>query len=62
VKKARITRASAEEIQAMRDRDESRSDWKAAERLTPAEVERLAEEDDGPLSDCRETATVHKSS
>jgi uncharacterized protein (DUF4415 family) len=50
-KKERIVRASAEAIQAMRDRGESRSDWQAAERLTQAEVERLAEEDDGPLPD-----------
>jgi uncharacterized protein (DUF4415 family) len=48
-RKERIVRASAEEIQAMRDRGESRSDWQAAERLTQADVERLAEEDDGPL-------------
>ncbi len=48
-KKERIVRASAEEIQAMRDRGESRSDWQAAERLSQAEVELLAEEDDGPL-------------
>jgi uncharacterized protein (DUF4415 family) len=50
-KKEHIVRASAEDIQAMRDRGESRSDWQAAERLSQAEVDRLAEEDDGPLPD-----------
>jgi uncharacterized protein (DUF4415 family) len=48
-KKERIVRASAEEIQAIRDRGEGRSNWQAAEGLTHAEVERLAEKDDGPL-------------
>jgi uncharacterized protein (DUF4415 family) len=54
-RKGRIVRASAEEIQAMRDRGESRSDWQAAERLTQAEVEHLAEEDDGLLPQGWET-------
>lgn len=44
-----IVRATAEEIRAMRDRGEDRSDWEAAGRLSQAEVERLAEADDGPL-------------
>lgn len=48
-RKERIVRASAEAIQAMRDRGESRSDWRAAEGLSQAEIERLAEEDDGLL-------------
>jgi uncharacterized protein (DUF4415 family) len=48
-KKERIVRASAEDIQAMRERGESRSDWQAAEGRSQAEVERLADEDDGPL-------------
>jgi uncharacterized protein (DUF4415 family) len=54
-RKERIVRASAEEIQAMRDRGESRSDWSAAEGLTQAEVEHLAEKDDGPLPQGWET-------
>ena len=54
-KREHIVRASAEEIQAMRDRGESRSDWQAAERLAQEEIERLAEEDDGPLPDGWET-------
>jgi uncharacterized protein (DUF4415 family) len=45
----RIRRASAEDIAALRTRGEVRSDWDAAERQSPMEVERLADEDDGPL-------------
>jgi hypothetical protein len=48
--KERIVRASAEEINAMRARGESLSDWRSAECLTYAEVERNADEDDGPLA------------
>ncbi len=45
----RTVRASAETIEAMRRRGESRSDWKAAQRMPQAEAERLAEAEDGPL-------------
>jgi uncharacterized protein (DUF4415 family) len=48
-RKERIVRASADEIQAMRRQGKTRSDWAAAERMTEAEVARLADEDDGPL-------------
>jgi uncharacterized protein (DUF4415 family) len=48
-KKERILHASADEIQAMREQGKTRSDWAAAEQLSNAEVERLANEDDGPL-------------
>jgi uncharacterized protein (DUF4415 family) len=48
-KRERIVRASAEQLQAMHDRGESRSDWKAAEAMSQADVERLADEEDGPL-------------
>lgn len=48
-KKEPIVRASAERLEAMRARGESKSDWKAAEALSMGEVERLADEDDGPL-------------
>jgi uncharacterized protein (DUF4415 family) len=48
-KKARIMHASADEIQAMRKQGKTRSDWTAAEQMSQAEVERLANEDDGPL-------------
>ena len=49
VKKQRIRRASAEEIEAMRARGESRSDWRAAEAMASADIERLADEEDGAL-------------
>lgn len=48
-KKEHIAHASAEQIQAMRDRGESRSDWRSAEAMSEEEVERLADEEDGPL-------------
>ena len=48
-RKERILRASAEEIQAMRRQGKTRSDWAAAEAMSNAEVERLANEDDRPL-------------
>jgi uncharacterized protein (DUF4415 family) len=48
-KKERIVRATADEINAMRERGEVASDWAGAEALTAAEVERAADEDDGPL-------------
>ncbi len=48
-RKERIVRATADEIEAMRARGDTRSDWKAAEAMSQAEVERLADEDDGPL-------------
>jgi hypothetical protein len=48
-KKERILHASAEEIQAMRKQGKTRSDWAAVEQFSKAEVERLADEDDGPL-------------
>ena len=48
-KRERIMRASAEQLQSMRDRGESRSDWRAAEAMSQADVEPLANEDDGPL-------------
>ncbi len=48
-KKELIERASAEQLLAMRDRGESRSDWQAAEAMSRDEVERHADEDDGAL-------------
>lgn len=49
MKKERIVRASAEQIQAMRERGETRSDWHAAEAMSQVQVERLAGEEDGTL-------------
>lgn len=48
-KKERIVRASAEQLQAMRERGASRSDWRAADAMSQAEVERLADAEDRPL-------------
>lgn len=48
-KRERIERDSAEQLAAMRDRGESRSDWQAAEAMSRDEIERRAEEDDGGL-------------
>ena len=48
-KKERIARASAEQLQATRDSGGSRSDWQAAEAMAQAEIERLADEEDGAL-------------
>ena len=50
----RTVRASADTVEAMRRRGESRSDWDAAQRMPQAEVERLAE--DGPLPEGWESA------
>jgi len=44
-----IRRASAEAIAAMRLAGELRSDWKAAAAMSTAEVERLADAEDGKL-------------
>lgn len=43
-----IVRATDEELRTMIARGESRSDWAASRRMSQAEVERLADEDDGP--------------
>jgi uncharacterized protein (DUF4415 family) len=48
-KNGNIVRATGQEIDAMRARGEVRSDWTATEALSPEDVERLAEEEDGPL-------------
>ena len=53
-----IKRASAEEIQAMRERGEIRSDWAAAERMSAAEVEILADDEDGKLPEGWESTVV----
>ena len=49
VKRQRIRRASAEQIEAMRARGESGGDWAAAEAMARADIERLADEDDGGM-------------
>lgn len=48
-KNERIVRASAEEIRQKLAREGSKTDWQKARSRSPAEVERLADEEDGPL-------------
>ncbi len=48
-KNERTVRASAEEIRRKLAKEGSKTDWKAAAQMTQAEVERLADEEDGPL-------------
>jgi uncharacterized protein (DUF4415 family) len=50
-KKENISRFSAEKIRRRIARGESRTDWKRVKLMSPSEVERLAERDDGPLPD-----------
>ena len=57
-KKGRIVRATAEEIQAMLDRGESRTDWARVKAMSQEEVERLADEEDGPLPEGWESTIV----
>src|ERR1700733_5436928 len=48
-KKESIVRASADEIARRIARGEDRTDWKRVKAMSQAEVERLADEEDGPL-------------
>lgn len=48
-KQGSITRASAEDLRALRAGGASRSDWAAAEAMTQAEADQRAEAEDGPL-------------
>lgn len=48
-KKENITRVSAEEAAQMLARGESRTDWKKVDSMSQEEVERLADEEEGPL-------------
>jgi len=48
-KKARIVSYSAEDIKRMIARGESKTDWSRVKAKSQAEVERLADEEEGPL-------------
>jgi uncharacterized protein (DUF4415 family) len=48
-KAGRIVRATAEELAGRLKRGESRTDWQRVRAMPQAEVERLADEEDGPL-------------
>lgn len=48
-KNERIARASAEDIRRKLATEGSKTDWQRAKAMSQAEVERLADEEDGPL-------------
>jgi uncharacterized protein (DUF4415 family) len=50
-KKENIVRYTAEQIRQMIARGEDKTDWKRVNAMSQAEVERLADEEDGPLPD-----------
>lgn len=57
-KRESIVRASAEEIARRIGRGEDRTDWKRVKAMSQAEVERLADEEDGPLPEGWENSVV----
>ncbi len=57
-KVGRFTRASADEIRAMLARGEDQTDWARARAMSQDEVERLADEEDGPLPEGWEKTIV----
>jgi uncharacterized protein (DUF4415 family) len=57
-KKENIESYTAEEIEAKLARGESRTDWVKVDAKSPAEIERLADEEDGPLPDGWEKTVI----
>jgi uncharacterized protein (DUF4415 family) len=57
-KKERIARYTADEVVAKIAAGESRTDWARAKGLSQQEVERLAEEEDGPLPEGWESTAM----
>jgi uncharacterized protein (DUF4415 family) len=57
-KKEHIVSFTAEEIDAKLARGESRTDWAQADAMSQAEVERLADEDEGKLPDGWEKTVI----
>ncbi len=57
-KKERIVRYSAAEVAAMIARGESKTDWARVKAMPQEEVERLADEEDGPLPEGWESTIV----
>jgi uncharacterized protein (DUF4415 family) len=53
-----IVSFTAEEIDAKRARGESRTDWAAADAMSQDEVDRLADEEDGPLPEGWEKTVI----
>ena len=50
-KNENLSRSSADTIRRKISRGESRTDWKKVKAMSPTEVERLADKDEGPLPD-----------
>jgi uncharacterized protein (DUF4415 family) len=48
-KKGNIVRYTIDELEAMRARGEDKTDWAYVNAMSQEEVERMADEDDGPL-------------
>ena len=57
-KKELIARASAADIKERLERGESKTDWQRVKAMTQAEVERLADEDEGSLPEGWENTVV----
>jgi uncharacterized protein (DUF4415 family) len=57
-KKERIVRYSAEELAAKIARGESQTDWARVKAMPQEEVERLADEEDGPLPEGWESTII----
>jgi uncharacterized protein (DUF4415 family) len=57
-RRGRIVRATGEEIGAMRRAGKTHSNWAAAEQIPQADVERMADEDDGPLPEGWEDTVI----
>jgi uncharacterized protein (DUF4415 family) len=57
-KRGNIVRATDEEIRTMIARGEDLSDWEASQRMSQEEVERLADEEDGPLPEGWENTVI----
>jgi uncharacterized protein (DUF4415 family) len=57
-KKERIVRYSAEDLAAKIARGESQTDWARVKAMPQEEVERLADEEDGPLPEGWESTII----
>jgi uncharacterized protein (DUF4415 family) len=57
-KKERIVRSSAKEIRHRIARGESKTNWPQVKAMSQAEVERLADEEEGPLPEGWEATVV----
>lgn len=57
-RKGNIVRYTAKEIDAMIARGEDRTDWARVQAMPQEEVERLADEDDGPLPEGWEKTVI----